>query len=55
MEFEKSDLFKKMQKSTPIGLAAMGLSRKHDSIKKTNKRMVYPSFFKFDKVSPVGF
>ena len=56
MEFEKSNLFKKLQNSMPIGLAAMGLSRKSqcDSQKKSNKRKVYPTCFKFDKVAPVG-
>lgn len=52
MEFEKENLFKKLQNSMPIGLAAMGLSRK--SQKKSNKRTIYPTFFKFDKVSPSG-
>lgn len=52
MEFEKSNLFKKLQNSMPIGLASMGLSRKPQ--KKSDKRTVYPTFFKFDRVTPIG-
>ncbi len=52
MEFEKANLLKKLQNSMPIGLAAMGLSRKPQ--KKSDKRNVYPTFFKFDKVTPIG-
>jgi len=56
MEFPKLNLFKKLNDTMPIGLAALGLQKSNlkKSAKKRKKTGVYPSFFKFDKITPVA-
>jgi hypothetical protein len=54
MDSAKSKLFQELKNGDfPIGLAGLGLCKKNIK-KNSNRKKIYPSFFKFDKVLPVG-
>ena len=54
MQFPILNLFQKFNETTPIGLSSMGITKKNKKLVKKKNKTILPSFFKFDRISPVA-